>query len=101
MKPRPCHPWLLPAGGLAVCFLACLAPARAAAPSALPGPTRFDPTPRALGAESAEVLATAYSPDGETLASGGADKLVRLWDVATGKVVATLQGHSDAVSSLV
>jgi WD40 repeat protein len=31
------------------------------------------------------VLALAFSRDGSTLASGSADKTVRLWDVATGK----------------
>jgi WD40 repeat protein len=31
------------------------------------------------------VLAVTFSPDGQTLASGGADQTARLWDVAAGK----------------
>ena len=43
------------------------------------------------------ILAVAFSPDGATVASGGYDKVVKLWDVATGKLTATLKEHSDAV----
>lgn len=37
----------------------------------------------------------------ETLASGSADKSVRLWDVRTGKETLTLRGHSDIVTRVV
>ena len=44
--------------------------------------------------------ALAYSPDGETLASGGRGPDVKLWDVASGSLLASLAGHSAPVASL-
>ena len=44
------------------------------------------------------VTSVAFSPDGKTLASGSADKTIKLWDVATGKEQATLKGHTGDVS---
>jgi WD40 repeat protein len=46
------------------------------------------------------VFAVAVSPDGRTLASGGADNAVRLWDLATCTPVAALERHTDRVLSL-
>jgi WD40 repeat protein len=48
-----------------------------------------------------EVRALAFSPDAETLATGGQDNTIKLWDVATGKETATFRGHADAVYSVV
>jgi WD40 repeat protein len=48
-----------------------------------------------------EILALAFSPDGKTLASsGGRESSVLLWDVRTGKLHATLQGHSGVMYCL-
>src|SRR5262249_38595368 len=62
----------------------------------------------------ADILAVSLSPDGKTLASGGKDKkkgidgfkrdgnasVVRLWDVATGKLLRTLEGHQHFITAL-
>jgi WD40 repeat protein len=42
----------------------------------------------------------AYSPDGKLLASAGSDKLIRLWDAATGAEVRQLTGHDGPVYSV-
>ena len=35
--------------------------------------------------------------DGRILASGGQDKLIKLWDMKTGKLLQTLRGHERGV----
>ena len=46
------------------------------------------------------ILCVAFSPDGSTIATGSYDKLVKLWDAATGKELRTLKEHSDAIYSV-
>lgn len=46
------------------------------------------------------ILAVAFSPDRRTIASASYDRLVKLWDVASGKQIASLKEHSDAVFSV-
>ncbi|MEH2336799.1 serine/threonine-protein kinase [Nostoc sp.] len=46
------------------------------------------------------VNALAISPDSNTLASASDHKIVKLWDLNTQKVLASLSGHSQAVKSV-
>lgn len=39
----------------------------------------------------------AFAPDGRLLAPAGYDRVLKLWDLATGKQLQTLRDHSDAV----
>ena len=43
------------------------------------------------------VLNLTFSPDGKLLATCGYDRLIKLWEVSTGKEVRTLKDHSDAI----
>ena len=46
------------------------------------------------------VKSVAFSPDGDTIASGSDDDTIRLWDADTGEHLRTLTGHTAAVESL-
>jgi WD40 repeat protein len=54
--------------------------------------------PRAeLSGHTGIVYSLAFSPDGRTLASGGEDRTVNLWDPMTGQERAVLPGHADRI----
>jgi len=42
----------------------------------------------------------AFSPDGRLLASAGEDQTVRIWRLANGGLLQTLQGHKAGVLSV-
>ncbi len=46
------------------------------------------------------VFALAFSPDSHLIATGGADAIIRYWDVDTGIPVSTSIGHGKTVTSL-
>jgi len=86
-------------------------------PSALPGsPADAAQTPpidfldywksdcrevRTFRGHSHGIWAIAFSPDGLTLASGGAERLVRMWDIETGRLLRSLRGHTNDVRAVV
>jgi WD40 repeat protein len=56
--------------------------------------------PAAILKHEGWVAAVAFSPDGKTLASAGADNVVRLWEVGTWKPKGVLKGHTDCVGAM-
>jgi WD40 repeat protein/energy-coupling factor transporter ATP-binding protein EcfA2 len=59
--------------------------------------SRRIPVGRPLVAHSDLVLALTFSPDGDTVVSGGNDRTITLWDVAH---AGTLPGHEDSAYSV-
>lgn len=55
---------------------------------------------RVLGERADGVQAIAFSPDGHSLASGGSDNKVRVWDLVSGRERHVLQGHSNWVRAV-
>lgn len=73
-------------------------PQDAAAKEGPAAPQNFSPLSRViqrvLKRHHKPVLAVATTPDSKYLITGSADKTVRVWDVCTGYIMATLRGHS-------
>ena len=46
------------------------------------------------------LYALAVSPDGKTLATGGYDQKIKLWDLATTHEAATIAGHNGSINGL-
>ncbi|PKY03251.1 WD40 repeat-like protein [Aspergillus campestris IBT 28561] len=49
---------------------------------------------------SGQVIITTISPNGQILASGSVDYMVKLWSVTTGALLKTLPGHQDWVDKV-
>ena len=46
------------------------------------------------------IICVAFAPDGRRALSGGADKVVRLWDLESGDLIRELKGHTEWVFSV-
>ena len=49
---------------------------------------------------SNSVTSVVFSPDGRWLASGGHDGAIKLWEIASGRLLRTLVGHTKGVKSI-
>jgi WD40 repeat protein len=54
---------------------------------------------RSLEGHTDELTAAAFSEDGKWIVTAGEDRIAKLWDSATGTVVATLSGHERGIKS--
>jgi WD40 repeat protein/serine/threonine protein kinase len=50
--------------------------------------------------KAAPFTSVAFGPDGNRLVSGSGDNILEVWDVATGREMLALKGHSDMVISV-
>jgi len=55
---------------------------------------------RRLTGHDSPVYSVAVTADGKYVISGGEDKTVRVWELATGKEVQRFTGHTDWVRSV-
>ncbi len=48
-----------------------------------------------------EILAVATHPDGQLVISGGKDRTIKVWDLASGECVYAFTGHEDRVTAVI
>jgi WD40 repeat protein len=53
-----------------------------------------------LSGHNGSVYSVSFSNDGKTLASGGWDNTIKLWNVETGQEIRTLKGHDSYLTSV-
>lgn len=51
-----------------------------------------------FGGHTKNILCLALSSDGKLLASGGEDKIIRVWNTEEDKLIDTFKGHKDIIS---
>ncbi|WP_353928902.1 WD40 repeat domain-containing protein [Okeanomitos corallinicola TIOX110] len=66
-----------------------------------PSTTQVSKAILTLSGHTAPLRTIVISPDGQTLASGGDDKTIKLWHLQTGQLLRTLTGHTENLTSLV
>jgi hypothetical protein len=101
--------WLATTASLTLALLTALPAARGIQP---PGKPKTGPTDRfgeqlpagavarlrtERGRPGDQFTALTFAPDGHSLVSGGQDRIIRVWDLASGKDVQRLEGHNGTV----
>lgn len=56
---------------------------------------------RRIPAHGQWIMSLSFAPDGKTIASTGAEPVIRLWDVATGRAASPQAGHRSGVHRLI
>jgi serine/threonine protein kinase len=56
--------------------------------------------PSSLDSHHGFVNTVQFSPDGQMLASGGADRRIKLWNTNTSKIITTFNEHQDSVLAM-
>jgi WD40 repeat protein len=55
---------------------------------------------RQLKGHESQGFAVSYSANGKLLATGASDKVVKVWNAATGKLLFTLKGHDNGIEDV-
>ena len=60
----------------------------------------LDQSSQTLTGNSSWIYAVAISPDGQTLASGSYDKIIKIYHSKSGQLIHTIKGQGDAIETL-
>ena len=55
---------------------------------------------KSVDGNKGQIRSVTFSPDGRLLASGGLDRIIRLWEVTTGVCIREISSHSEPILSL-
>jgi WD40 repeat protein len=78
------------------------APSAVSLPPSGANPPRIEPREPSVSWQGHDgaVLAVAVSHDGRTLSSGGEDRMIRLWEMPTGRALAAWEAHDAGIAAL-